>query len=93
MTEWKSVFYNTVFNGSNKTNCAFLSKYNKTNDLAILVIFKQIQSNEFFISDIPSLSLPQSEIHLKIIKEMPLELPDRKCLDKSIMRHYLVKVM
>lgn len=92
-TEWKSVLYKTVFNGLNITNCAFLSKYNKTNDLAILVIFKQIQSNEFFISDIPSLVLPQSEIHLKIIKEIPLELPDRKCLDKSIMRHYLVKVM
>ena len=89
---WEAITYNFDNNRVNPISHAFLSQIDDQTGFAIIVVFEKLEIDENIkIFDMLQISDNNFIKIVKEIKEETTALIDIKCLDKSIMRRYLVQ--
>ena len=89
---WEAITYNFDNNRVNPISHAFLSQIDDQTGFAIIVVFEKLEIDENIkIFDVLQISDNNFIKIVKEIKEETTALIDIKCLDKSIMRRYLVQ--
>jgi len=90
--KWNSMYY---FNNDVKNNnqrVAYISNTINKDGLRLIAVFEELELNEH-ITGHYSLKTSNPTISFKIVKSTKEETLYKKCLDKSIMRYYLIQVI
>jgi uncharacterized alpha/beta hydrolase family protein len=83
-------FNNDVKN--NNQRVAYISNTINKDGLRLIAVFEELELNEH-ITGHYSLKTSNPTISFKIVKSTKEETLYKKCLDKSIMRYYLIQVL